>query len=134
LGRQGLFFFISHIFHVKINFAENSFVLLKRKEVKMKKREKKTVSRVEEIKRKEEEVKKLLFDEGKRKIANKEIRNLLSQFKNRYSILDCLEVIRRRYPSYVLEAAIERVERKKKRNELSWDEIVYFEKFKKSLN
>ncbi|MDD4201723.1 MAG: hypothetical protein PHU39_03055 [Candidatus Pacebacteria bacterium] len=99
----------------------------------MKKREKKTVSRVEEIKRKEEEVKKLLFDEGKRKIANKEIRNLLSQFKNRYSILDCLEVIRRRYPSYVLEAAIERVERKKKRNELSWDEIVYFEKFKKSL-
>ena len=70
----------------------------------------------------------------RRKRANKEISELLIQFKGRYSILDCLQLIRRRYPDYVLKVAIERIERKKKRDGLSLDELLEFERFKKSLS
>ncbi len=72
-------------------------------------------------------------DTQKRKRANKEIKMLISQFKGRYSLLDCLPVIKRRYPSYVLDVALERVERQRERNELSMERVHEFERFKESL-
>ena len=81
-----------------------------------------------------EEIKNILPGNKERRRANEEISYLLLQFKGRYSILDCLGLIKRRYSPYVLEVALERVERKKERNELSMEEVVEFERFKQSLS
>ena len=72
-------------------------------------------------------------ERGKKDRDNKEIRDILSQFKERYSLSDCLELMRRRYP-HLLETALERLERKKERNELPEKEIIKFERFKQSLH
>ncbi|MDP2741100.1 MAG: hypothetical protein Q8O66_00200 [bacterium] len=81
---------------------------------------------------KEKKVKMILLATAEKKKANKEIASLLSQFKDRYSILQLLPLIKRRYPS-LLTFAIERVECQRSRNELSIEGIVEFETFKASL-
>ena len=85
-------------------------------------------------KTREEQIKELLMDVNQRRRANREISRLLKQFKGRYSLLKCLELIGRRYPLYVLKVAIERVEKQRMRDELTMEEIIDFERFKASLD
>lgn len=83
-------------------------------------------------KQKEEKVKRILLTATEKRRMNKAIGSLLCQFKGRYSLLQLLPLIKKRYSS-LLESAIERVEEQKNRNGLSMDKIVEFEAFKASL-
>lgn len=67
-----------------------------------------------------------------RKRANIEIRSLLKQHKGK-RIIDLLEAIARRYPRYIVKVAVERIEKERKRNGLSFKEIVDFEQFKQKF-
>ncbi|MEK7664996.1 MAG: hypothetical protein AAB361_02555 [Patescibacteria group bacterium] len=81
---------------------------------------------------KEEKVKRILLTVAEKRRANKAIGSLLAEFKGRYSLLQLLPLIKRRYP-FLLPTAIERVERQKNRNELKMEKIIEFEAFKDSL-
>lgn len=81
---------------------------------------------------KDEEVKRILLAAAEQKRKEKEVASLLKQFRGRYSVLDLLELIRHRFP-WLLDFAIEKVERQKKRGRLSMNEIVRFEKFKTAI-
>ena len=79
----------------------------------------------------EQKIKEVLTDAVQRKRANKEINVLREQFHYKKSILDLLEVIKRRCSPMALVVAIERVERR--RDVFTMDDLVFFEKFKTSL-
>ncbi len=64
-----------------------------------------------------------------RKRANKEINSLLKRFQGK-GIIDLLPVIKLRFPKYILQAAIERLERKK----LKIEDKMFLVEFKESLN
>jgi hypothetical protein len=81
---------------------------------------------------KDEEVKRILLEANQKKNAEREMSSLLKQFGGRYSVLDLLGLIRCRFP-WLLDFAIEKVERQKRRNVLSLNQIVEFEQFKLSL-
>lgn len=82
-------------------------------------------------KQREDEVKRLLAEAQERKNAEKQLKNLLLQFKGKKSLLHLLPVIKLRWPKAVLTLAIERIERKK--DALSIDDLVFFENFKAEL-
>jgi hypothetical protein len=82
-------------------------------------------------KQREDEVKRLLAEAQERKNAEKQLKNLLLQFRGKKSLLHLLPVIKLRWPKSVLTLAIERIERKK--DALSIDDLVFFENFKAEL-
>jgi hypothetical protein len=82
-------------------------------------------------KQQEDEVKRLLAEANERKNAEKQLKNLMLQFKGKKSLLHLLPVIKLRWPKAVLTLAIERIERKK--DALAIDDLVFFENFKAGL-
>jgi hypothetical protein len=101
---------------------------------KMKKANKKTVNRCfgkdsqdPSSERNREKIKEVLSDAAQRKRANRELNNVLQQFKGK-NILDLLPAIARRCSKAALRVAIERVERRQ--NDLNRDDFAFFEKFK----
>jgi hypothetical protein len=80
---------------------------------------------------KEARVKEILTEVQARKRAGKELSSLSLQFHGRKSLLQLLPVIKLRLSELALTLAIERIERK--RNELSMEDLFFFEQFKKSL-
>jgi hypothetical protein len=82
-------------------------------------------------KQQEDQVKRLLAEAQERKNAEKQLKNLLMQFKGKKSLLHLLPVIKLRWPKAVLTLAIERIERKK--DALPIDDLVFFENFKAEL-
>lgn len=82
-------------------------------------------------KKPEDKIKDVLLDAAKRRRANKEIDNLLRQFKGKKAIVELLPAIKRRCSRNALRVAIERVERR--RDGLSLENLMFFEEFKALL-
>ena len=80
-----------------------------------------------------EKVKKILPSIAERRKADRAIGDVRRQFRGRYSLLQILPLLERRYP-LLLTRAIERIEGQKARDELSFEEIIFFETFKASLS
>ena len=79
---------------------------------------------------KEEKIKEVLSEAAQKDRANKEIKALHNQFRGK-RLIDLLPVIKRRCSRYVVEIAVERIERKK--DELNPTDRIYFEGFKQEL-
>lgn len=84
---------------------------------------------------KEQKIKEVLFTASQRRRANREISHLLKTFHGTRKLRELLKAMKQRgYPDYVLKVAIERVEAERKRDELTFEEIMDFEEFKASLD
>ena len=84
---------------------------------------------------KEQQIKDVLLTASQRRRANKEISHLLKTFHGTRKLRELLRAMKQRgYPDYVLKIAIERVEAERKRDELTFEEIMDFEEFKASLD
>jgi hypothetical protein len=81
-------------------------------------------------KTKEEQIKDLLLDAKRKKDCEKQLSNLLRQFRGKKSILQLLPVIRHRYP-HLIDTAIKRLDNKKE--SLPIEDLIYLEGFKASL-
>ena len=86
-------------------------------------------------KEKEQQIKDVLLTASQRRRANREISHLLKTFHGTRKLRELLRAMKQRgYPDYVLAVAIERVEAERKRDELTFEEIMDFEEFKASLD
>ena len=81
--------------------------------------------------KREQKIKEVLTEAVQRKRANREINSLREQFHHKKSILEFLQVIKRRCSPMALTVALERVERR--RDVFTMDDIVFLERFKASL-
>ena len=85
--------------------------------------------------KREQKIKEVLSDNAQRRRANKEIDYLLTRFRGKrlIQILPAIkrQVIKGDFPKYILDVALERVERK--HHELGSEDAIFLAQFKASL-